>query len=139
MGDRSRASTATGLRLRCVEDARGRALRPLTRAPGSALDLLDLRQPLHPHAKLDKAWVAKRPAQTELVFLPSYSPELNPDEYLNRYLRELHPRATDKPGLKAQIRAFLHRRQKQPQIVRNYFKAPHAAYAASPGPVSRSR
>ncbi|MCA1698990.1 MAG: IS630 family transposase [Actinobacteria bacterium] len=86
------------------------------------------------HAKIVKQWVAKRPAQIELHFLPSYSPELNPDEYLNqdlkRHMRELHPRPTDKPGLKAQIRAFLHRRQKQPQIVCNYFKAPHAAYAA---------
>ncbi|MCA1701290.1 MAG: IS630 family transposase [Actinobacteria bacterium] len=86
------------------------------------------------HAKIVKQWVTKRPAQIELHFLPAYSPELNPDEYLNqdlkRHMRELHPRATDKPGLKAQIRAFLHRRQKQPQIVRNYFKAPHVTYAA---------
>ena len=86
------------------------------------------------HAKTVKAWVAKRPERIELVFLPAYSPELNPDEYLNqdvkRHMRALHPRPTDKPGLKAAIRSFLHRRQKQPQIVSNYFKAPEVRYAA---------
>jgi transposase len=56
-------------------------------------------------------------------FLPSYSPELNPDEYLNqdlkRHMRQVQPRPVDKPGLKSEIRRFLHRRQRQPQIIRN--------------------
>jgi transposase len=86
------------------------------------------------HAKTVKAWVAKRPDRIELIFLPAYSPELNPDEYLNqdvkRHMRALHPRPVDKPGLKAAIRSFLHRRQKQPQIVSNYFKAHEVRYAA---------
>jgi transposase len=86
------------------------------------------------HAKVVNKWVAEHTERIELVFLPSYSPELNPDEYLNqdlkRHMREIHPRPTDKPGLKAAIRSFLHRRQRQPHIVCNYFKAPHVAYAA---------
>ena len=86
------------------------------------------------HAKAVKRWVAERPERIELCFLPSYSPELNPDELLNqdlkRHMRELHPRPTDKPGLKAAVRCFLRRRQRQPQIVCNYFRAPHVAYAA---------
>ena len=86
------------------------------------------------HAKVVKQWVAERPERIELHFLPSYSPELNPDEYLNqdlkRHMREIHPRPTDKPGLKATVRSFLQRRQHQPHIVCNYFKAPHVTYAA---------
>ena len=35
------------------------------------------------HANKVKTWVASRPAQIELFYLPPYSPELNPDEYLN--------------------------------------------------------
>jgi transposase len=86
------------------------------------------------HAKIVKQWAAQRPERIELHFLPSYSPELNPDELLNqdlkRHMRELHPRPTDKPSLTTAIRSFLHRRQRQPNIVRNYFKAPHVTYAA---------
>jgi transposase len=86
------------------------------------------------HAKAVKRWVAQRSERIELHFLPSYSPELNPDEYLNqdlkRHMRAVHPRPVDKPGLKAAIRSFLRRRQRQPHIVRGYFRAPEVAYAA---------
>lgn len=86
------------------------------------------------HAKLVKAWVAERADRIELHFLPAYSPELNPDEYLNqdvkRHMRQVYPRPVDKPGLKAELRKFLLRRQRQPRIVRNYFRAPEITYAA---------
>lgn len=86
------------------------------------------------HAKAVAAWVAQRPERIELHFLPAYSPELNPDEYLNqdvkRHMREIHPRPADKPSLVAELRRFLHRRQRQPWIVANYFKAPRVTYAA---------
>jgi transposase len=87
------------------------------------------------HAKLVKRWVGQRPERIELHFLPAYSPELNPDEYLNqdlkRHMRAVHPRPVDKPGLKSAIRRFLHRRQRQPHVVRNYFLAPEVRYAAA--------
>lgn len=35
------------------------------------------------HAKLVKAWLERHQDKIEVFFLPSYSPELNPDEYLN--------------------------------------------------------
>jgi transposase len=86
------------------------------------------------HAKAVKAWVAERAQRIELHFLPAYSPELNPDEYLNQdlkhHMRQVYPRPVDKPGLKGEIRRFLHRRQRQPQVVRNYFQAPEIRYAA---------
>ena len=35
------------------------------------------------HAKLVKAWLERHEDEIEVFYLPSYSPELNPDEYLN--------------------------------------------------------
>ena len=35
------------------------------------------------HVKIFKAWLAERDDEIEVFYLPSYSPELNPDEYLN--------------------------------------------------------
>ena len=86
------------------------------------------------HAKAVKTWVSKRRERIELCFLPAYSPELNPDEYLNqdlkRHIRQLHPRPVDKRSLVTELRRFLHRRQRQPRIVSNYFLATHVTYAA---------
>lgn len=86
------------------------------------------------HAKTVKRWVTDHADRIELHFLPAYSPELNPAEYLNqdvkRHVRQLHPRPVDKPGLKDALRRFLRGRQRPPQIVRNYFKAPQIEYAA---------
>jgi len=39
------------------------------------------------HAKLVKAWMGKHRQAIEIFYLPSYSPELNPDEYLNGDLK----------------------------------------------------
>ena len=40
------------------------------------------------HSKIVKACVAERQAQIELFYLPSYSPELNPEERLNADLKQ---------------------------------------------------
>jgi len=39
------------------------------------------------HAKLVKEWLADKTDRIELVFLPPYAPESNPDEYLNRHFK----------------------------------------------------
>ena len=39
------------------------------------------------HSKIVKEWVKKNNDKIELFFLPSYSPERNPDEYLNSDLK----------------------------------------------------
>ena len=36
------------------------------------------------HAKQVKQWLSDRKDRIELVFLPPYAPDSNPDEYLNR-------------------------------------------------------
>ena len=40
------------------------------------------------HAKLVKAWLEKHQAEIEVHYLPSYSPELNPDEMQNVDLKQ---------------------------------------------------
>ena len=40
------------------------------------------------HSKPVKEWLSRYKNRIELVFLPAYSPELNPDEYLNNYLKQ---------------------------------------------------
>jgi transposase len=78
-------------------------------------------------------WVAAHKDQVELFYLPRYSPELNPDEYLNHDLKE-NVNATglpeDKPGLRSRIQAFMQRLVHLPEHVRSYFQQPSVQYAA---------
>lgn len=102
--------------------------------PGRKIHLICDNHSAH-HAKLVKAWVAKHAERIELHFLPAHSPELNPDEQLNqdvkRHMREIYPKPTDKQTLRAELARFLHRRQRQPRIVRAYFQEASVRYAAA--------
>ena len=40
------------------------------------------------HSRLVKAWVAENSEKIELFYLPSYSPQLNPEERLNADLKQ---------------------------------------------------
>jgi transposase len=67
-----------------------------------------------------------------LYFLPSYSPELNPTEYLNQDVKSNtigKKRPRNLIELMENIRRYLRRRQQKPQIVMNYFKEKHVSYA----------
>ncbi|MFJ1857548.1 transposase [Streptomyces anulatus] len=81
-------------------------------------------------SKTVRTWLTDHKDEIELHFLPSYSPELNPDELVNADLKRSLPhthRARNRAALAAETRRFFHRRQPQPQphIVTGYFKAPH--------------
>jgi transposase len=85
------------------------------------------------HSKLVKKWLRKHKDHIELFFLPSYSPELNPDEYLNCDLKAgVHSRvpARTKKQLKKKAVSHLRMLQKKPTRVKKYFKNPNIAYAA---------
>ena len=86
------------------------------------------------HSKPVKKWVQEHKDQIELFFLPSYSPELNPDEYLNCDLKDgVHSSvpARTKPNLKKMAVSNLRKIQKLPERVKNYFKHPKISYAAN--------
>ncbi|MFC5954259.1 IS630 family transposase [Streptomyces pratens] len=82
-------------------------------------------------SKTVRAWLADHKDQVELHFLPSYSPELNPDELVNADLERSLPhthRARNQAELASETRRFFHRRQRQPHIVRGYFGGRHVRY-----------
>ncbi|AJQ95083.1 IS630 family transposase [Gynuella sunshinyii] len=85
------------------------------------------------HAKLFKAWQEKHRADIAVFYLPSYSPELNPDEYLNCDLKAgVHSGkpARNKEKLKKKVRSHMQMLQKKPGRVRKYFIHKKIAYAA---------
>jgi len=85
------------------------------------------------HSKPVKKWVQEHKNEIELFFLPSYSPELNPDEYLNCDLKDgVHSKvpARTKVDLKKKAVSHLRKIQKMPGRVKKYFKHPKIAYAA---------
>ena len=88
--------------------------------------------PAH-HGKVVKEWIEANEEQIEVFYLPSYSPELNPDEYLNSNLKgRVHsgmPPRNEK-DLTKKTRSFMKTLQRRPNHVRNFFKHPKVAYAA---------
>ena len=86
------------------------------------------------HSKPVKAWVAERADKIELFYLPSYSPELNPEERLNAGLKHAigsKVPARTKTKLKAAATEHMIMLEKTPERVMRYFKDPEVAYAAS--------
>jgi transposase len=86
------------------------------------------------HGKRVAKWVAEQGDAIELRFIPSYSPELNADEYLNRDLKKnVNSKRTPRTvaELKANISSFMHSIQKQPERIMSYFFGRHIAYAAN--------
>lgn len=109
-----------------------RFLRRLLRhAPGLVFLIVD-RHPVHLAAEVER-WVAQRPHRLRLFFLPSYSPDLNPDEFLNNDVKANalgRRRPRDATELVTSVRSYLWSTQRQPAIVQSYFQAPSVQYAA---------
>lgn len=85
------------------------------------------------HARLFKAWLAEHTEEIEVFYLPSYSPELNPDEYLNCDLKAgVHggKPARDKKQLKKKVVSHMRMLQKKPGRVARYFAHQKIRYAA---------
>ena len=85
------------------------------------------------HCKPVKAWLAENTEDIEVFYLPSYSPELNPDERLNSDLK--HAIGTQVPvRTKARLRAAATEHMQfiaaNEDRVRAYFQDPIVKYAA---------
>ena len=77
------------------------------------------------HGKRVKAWAAEHEDEIELYYIPSYSPELNPDEYLNRDLKKnVHGRKA--PRSQAELKENVMKKAGNTQyadtIMTTYFK-----------------
>ncbi|MCB1887158.1 MAG: transposase, partial [Rhodocyclaceae bacterium] len=84
------------------------------------------------HANLVKEWLAKHRDEIEVFYLPFYSPELNPDEYLNRDLKTAirsGPIARTATALIAKARNAMERIAAMPERVRSYFTHKAVSYA----------
>jgi transposase len=85
------------------------------------------------HNKNAKKWLEKYKEQIEVFHLSSYSPELNPDEYLNGNLKnKMHSGIPirNREDLEKKARSFIRNLVKRPTHVRSYFSHPKVAYAA---------
>jgi transposase len=85
------------------------------------------------HSKAVREWLTTHMEHIEVYHLPSYSPELNPDEYLNGALKEkVHRglRVRNYDGLTYKVRSFMLKLSRRPWVVVNFFKHPKVQYAA---------
>lgn len=87
------------------------------------------------HANVLKEWLKESEAEHgfRVFYLPSYSPELNPDEYLNRdvkaHLSEMDiPKSEEE--LRSAVESHLKARKADKETVKRFFEKPEVAYAA---------
>jgi len=85
------------------------------------------------HSKIIKEWEEEHEAEIELFYLPLYSPDRNPDEYLNC---DLKYGLSDKPApktvekLKENLDSHMNILQENSDRVVKYFNHPSIKYAA---------
>jgi len=107
-------------------------LRRLVRQVGRRAFLIVDGHPVHRSAEV-KRWVVAHAQQLHLLYLPWYSPELNPDELLNQDVKTNalgRRRPGDQQEMMGTVRSYLRSTQKQPHIVRSYFHKDTVRYAA---------
>jgi transposase len=107
-------------------------LRRLLRLRQRKVLLIVDRHPTHRSATLQR-WLTRHVGQVELFFLPGYSPDLNPDEFLNQDVKS-NALGRQRPATRSEmidgVRSYLRSTQRRPAIVRSYFQAESVRYAA---------
>jgi transposase len=78
-------------------------------------------------------WLDANKDKIEVFYLPSYSPELNPDEYFNGTLKKTLEQCGDSTNLK-KFKKNVHKTavkiQRNQDVIANFYKAPDITYAA---------
>jgi len=85
------------------------------------------------HSKIVKKWEEEHKEKIELFYLPSYSPDRNPDEYLNcdlKYGLSEKPAPKNAEKLKENLENHMNMLQNNNERVAKYFKHPSIKYAA---------
>jgi transposase len=91
------------------------------------------QHPVHVSARVKK-WLTENEKRIQVFYLPSYSPDLNPDEILNQDVKSNvvgRARPHDQEQMMQKVRSYLHSRQRKPHIVKKYFEADSVRYAAA--------
>jgi transposase len=99
--------------------------------PGKTYLIVD-NHPVHRSAAV-RGWLEARSDRIRMFTLPAYSPDLNPDEFLNHDVKANalgRRRPRDAQEMLADVSAYLRSTQRQPAIVRNFFNAESVRYAA---------
>jgi len=107
-------------------------LRRLLRHTGRKVFLIVDEHPVHGAAAVAR-WVARHRQRLRLFFLPGYSPDLNPGEFLNQDVKTNavgRKRPREKVELMGNVRRYLWSTQRRPAKVRRYFHHPSVRYAA---------
>ena len=107
-------------------------LQRLIRDAGCKVFLIMDRLPVHRAAAV-KAWLAQHRSQIKVYYLPSYSPELNPDEAINGDIKRgvtAKPPARSRAELKRNLICHMRKLSKLPKRVRSLFQHPTFRYAA---------
>ena len=84
-------------------------------------------------ARLVRKWLAEHTSQIEVFYLPSYSPELNPDAILNADLKHAvtrKPPVRNQQQLKRAVISHMRRLAKLPDRIRSFFNHQPVRYAA---------
>lgn len=84
------------------------------------------------HAKLVKVWEEENKDKIKLFYLPAYSPDYNPDEYLNQDYKQSankYELPTTQKELRNNTEKYMLSIQNNPQKVANFFKHPKVQYA----------
>lgn len=98
---------------------------------GRTIFLILDRHSVHKAKKVEK-WLDEQKGKIRLYFLPSYSPELNPDELVNQDVKSnafRDGKAENKSEMMKKARGFLRSTQRRPAKVQRYFKGKYVAYA----------
>jgi transposase len=104
-------------------------LRQLIKSSKRKIFLIVDGHPAH-KTKLVQSWLEKNKHRIKLYFLPAYSPELNPQEYMNQDIKTNavgKHRTLNVEQLELTVRNYLKTRTKEK--VTNYFKHPKIQYA----------
>ena len=105
--------------------------RLVSQAPRKILRIAD-RLRAHKTAAV-QAWLSEHKTQIEVFYLPPYSPELNPVEYLNGDMKATVNEAglpDDRPALQDRMLRFIDKLARLPAHVISYFLHPWTQYAA---------
>jgi len=123
MAFRSRFTAAAFLRFlrRLIKEAHRKAF------------LIVDRHPVHRSRKV-RDWLAGHADRIEMLFLPGYSPDPNPDEMLNQDVKtnaagKRRPRTLSQ--MMRTVRGYLDRRRRNPELVQRYFHEESVRYAAA--------
>lgn len=96
------------------------------------VDNLRVHHRVH-HSKMVKEWAEENKDRIALFYIPSYSPERNPDEYLNCDLKQglsVKKSPKDRDTLQQNVQSHMGMLQDTPDRVKKYFKHKSIQYAA---------